>query len=34
MEIKDVEALAELAKLELNQGEREKILAEMEGILD
>jgi aspartyl-tRNA(Asn)/glutamyl-tRNA(Gln) amidotransferase subunit C len=34
MEIKDVEALAELAKLELNQEEKEKILSDMEGILD
>ncbi len=33
MEIKDVEALAELAKLELNQEEKEKILSDMEGIL-
>lgn len=34
MEIKDVEVLAELAKLELNQEEKEKILSDMEGILN
>ncbi|MBP9715172.1 MAG: Asp-tRNA(Asn)/Glu-tRNA(Gln) amidotransferase subunit GatC [Candidatus Pacebacteria bacterium] len=33
MEIKDVEALAELSKLELTQEEKEKILSDMEGIL-
>lgn len=33
MEIKDVEHLAELAKIELNQIEKEQILKDMEGIL-
>lgn len=33
MEIKDVENLAELAKIELNQEEKEQILKDMEGIL-
>jgi len=33
MDIKDVENLAELAKLELSQAEKEKILSDMEGIL-
>ncbi|MFA7285918.1 MAG: Asp-tRNA(Asn)/Glu-tRNA(Gln) amidotransferase subunit GatC [Candidatus Paceibacterota bacterium] len=33
MEIKDVEHLAELAKIELNQAEKEQILKDMEGIL-
>jgi len=33
MEIKDVENLAELAKIELNQEEKEKILKDMDGIL-
>lgn len=33
MEIKDVEHLAELAKIELNQVEKEQILKDMEGIL-
>lgn len=34
MEIKDVEALAELSKLELTALEKEKLLSDMEGILD
>ena len=34
MEIKDVESLAELAKIELTQEEKEQILKDMEGILD
>jgi len=34
MEIKDVENLAELAKIELSLGEKEEILSEMKGILD
>lgn len=33
MEIKDVENLAELAKLELNEREKAQILKDMEGIL-
>ena len=33
MNLKDVENLAELAKLELTQEEKEKILHDMEGIL-
>ncbi|MDQ5954207.1 MAG: aspartyl-tRNA(Asn)/glutamyl-tRNA(Gln) amidotransferase subunit [Patescibacteria group bacterium] len=33
MEIKDVEALAELSKLELTEEEKKKILSDMEGIL-
>ncbi len=33
MEIKDVEALAELAKIELTQDEKEAILKDMGGIL-
>jgi len=33
MNIKDVEALAELAKLELSTEEKESLLADMEGIL-
>ncbi len=33
MDIKDVEDLAELAKLELTQEEKEKILSDMGGIL-
>lgn len=33
MEIKDVENLAELAKIELNQEEKEQILKDMDGIL-
>ena len=33
MEIKDVENLAELAKIELSEGEKTKILSDMEGIL-
>lgn len=34
MNIKDVENLAELAKLELSQEEKESLLHDMEGILD
>lgn len=34
MEIKDIENLAELAKIELTEGEKTKILKDMEGILD
>jgi len=34
MEIKDVENLAELAKIELSLGEKEEILSDMKGILD
>ena len=33
MDLKDVENLAELAKLELTEEEKAKILADMEGIL-
>lgn len=33
MEIKDVEALAELAKIELTQEEKERLLHDMDGIL-
>jgi aspartyl-tRNA(Asn)/glutamyl-tRNA(Gln) amidotransferase subunit C len=33
MEIKDVESLAELAKIELSEEEKTKILSDMEGIL-
>ena len=33
MELKDVEKLAELAKIELNEGEKEKLLSDMESIL-
>lgn len=33
MNIKDVESLAELAKLELSNEEKESLLADMEGIL-
>ncbi|MDQ3245025.1 MAG: Asp-tRNA(Asn)/Glu-tRNA(Gln) amidotransferase subunit GatC [bacterium] len=33
MEIKDVENLAQLARLELSDGEKEKLLHDMEGIL-
>lgn len=33
MEIKDVEHLAELAKIELSQSEKEQILKDMDGIL-
>lgn len=33
MQIKDVENLAELAKIELTQEEKEKLLSDMEGIL-
>ncbi|MEK7588955.1 MAG: Asp-tRNA(Asn)/Glu-tRNA(Gln) amidotransferase subunit GatC [Patescibacteria group bacterium] len=33
MELKDIENLAELAKIELTQEEKEKILADMDGIL-
>lgn len=34
MEIKDVEKLAELAKIELTEEEKVKIIKDMEGILD
>ncbi len=34
MEIKDVEKLAELAKIELSDEEKKHILSDMEGILD
>lgn len=34
MEIKDVEKLAELAKIELGKDEKKKILSDMEGILE
>lgn len=34
MEIKDIEKLAELAKIELNSDEKEKLLKDMDGILD
>lgn len=34
MEIKDVENLAELAKIELSDTEKEKILHDVKGILD
>ena len=34
MEIKDVENLAELAKIELLEDEKKKILSDMEGILE
>lgn len=33
MEIKDVENLAQLAKLDLNKDEKEKLLKDMEGII-
>lgn len=33
MDIKDVENLAELAKIDLNKDEKEQILKDMEGIL-
>ena len=33
MRIKDVENLAELAKIELTQNEKERLLSDMEGIL-
>lgn len=33
MDIKDVEKLAELAKIELNNDEKERLLSDMEGIL-
>jgi aspartyl-tRNA(Asn)/glutamyl-tRNA(Gln) amidotransferase subunit C len=33
MEIKDVENLAELAKIELNEEEKQRILTDVEGIL-
>ena len=33
MEIKDVENLAELARIELSKDEKKKLLADMEGIL-
>jgi aspartyl/glutamyl-tRNA(Asn/Gln) amidotransferase C subunit len=34
MEIKDVEKLAELAKIELREDEKSKVLSDMEGILE
>ena len=34
MEIKDVENLAELAKIDLNEEEKKQILKDMEGILN
>ena len=34
MEIKDVENLAELAKIELSENEKKEILSDMKGILD
>ncbi len=34
MQIQDVQNLAELAKLELKEGEAEKLIKDMEGILD
>jgi len=34
MDIKDVENLAELAKIELGEDEKKKILSDMEGILE
>ena len=34
MNIKDVENLAELAKIELNDAEKEQLLKDMEGILE
>ncbi|MCX6757407.1 MAG: Asp-tRNA(Asn)/Glu-tRNA(Gln) amidotransferase subunit GatC [Candidatus Nomurabacteria bacterium] len=34
MEIKDVENLAELAKIELNDAEKQQLLSDMKGILD
>ncbi len=34
MNIKDVENLAQLAKIELGSGEKEQILKDMEGILE
>jgi aspartyl-tRNA(Asn)/glutamyl-tRNA(Gln) amidotransferase subunit C len=34
MNVKDVENLAELAKIDLNEEEKTKILKDMEGILD
>ena len=34
MDIKDVENLAELAKIELGEDEKNKILSDMEGILE
>ncbi|MEI8269915.1 MAG: Asp-tRNA(Asn)/Glu-tRNA(Gln) amidotransferase subunit GatC [bacterium] len=34
MEIKDIEKLAELAKIELSQDEKEHLLSDMEGILN
>ncbi|MFZ3011395.1 MAG: Asp-tRNA(Asn)/Glu-tRNA(Gln) amidotransferase subunit GatC [Minisyncoccia bacterium] len=34
MDIKDVEKLAELAKIELGEDEKKKILSDMEGILE
>jgi aspartyl-tRNA(Asn)/glutamyl-tRNA(Gln) amidotransferase subunit C len=34
MEIKDIEKLAELAKIELNDKEKEKLLKDLDSILD
>ena len=34
MDIKDVENLAELARLELNEDEKKEILSDMKGILE
>ena len=34
MDIKDVEKLAELAKIELGEDEKKKVLSDMEGILE
>ncbi len=34
LDIKDVENLAELAKIELEENEKEKLLRDMEGVLD
>ena len=34
MDIKDVENLAELARIELNEDEKKEILSDMKGILD
>ena len=34
MDIKDVEKLAELARIELSLGEKEALLSDMKGILD
>lgn len=34
MDIKDVEKLAELARIELSQAEKEALLSDMKGVLD